>query len=115
MGGITRFTLLPLIVVLGCNNTHGDPVGTPVAEIEATSVSGVAPLFVDFNGHGSHWEEGIGAEPFYRWSFGDGAEAEGPVVQHTYLQPGFYEACLTFGVAGDQTLADTACVTIAVQ
>ncbi len=111
-----RFTLPALLVLLGCNTntTHDDPFGTPVAVIDATPVSGVTPLTVQFNGEHSHWEEGLGAGSTWTWSFGDGETAEGPVVQHTYLQAGSNEACLTFG-APDEALIDTACITISAQ
>jgi hypothetical protein len=32
---------------------------------------------------------------FYRWDFGDGTAGEGPVVEHTYAEPGRYRATLT--------------------
>jgi PKD repeat protein len=106
-----------LLFLLGCDTstTHGDPIGTPVAVIEATPVSGVAPLTIQFNGESSHWDRGIGTTSFYTWSFGDGDSAEAPMVQHTYLQPGSNEACLTFGAVGSETLTDKACVTVSAQ
>jgi len=33
-------------------------------------------------------------KPLYQWSFGDGAEAYGPIVEHTYLFPGQYNVVL---------------------
>ncbi len=109
-----RVMLFCVLALLGCGDTiHSDPIGTPVALIEATPLSGDVPLIVQFSGERSHWEDGIGAGSSYSWSFGDGDDAEGEEVHHTYVEAGSYEACLTFGAEDDETLTDMVCVTIA--
>jgi PKD repeat protein len=118
-----RVRWFPLVPLLGCSDTtaHPDPIGTPVAVIQASPVSGNVPLMVEFSGERSDWDGGIGAGYSYRWSFGDGNNAQGVAVHHTYVETGSYEACLTFGGEEDQALSDdaaltdTVCVTIVVR
>jgi hypothetical protein len=52
----------------------------------------VAPRTFRFRGNSIHArnDEVIG----YRWTFGDGSSAVGPVVNHTYATGGTYEVCL---------------------
>jgi PKD repeat protein len=47
----------------------------------------------------------------YRWTFGDGGSATGPVVEHTYGSVGTYTATLTV-TAGGVTRTDTAVVRV---
>ena len=58
----------------------------PVARATADADYGPAPLVVN-------WDATASYSPFaypldFRWYFGDGSEADGPVVTHTYDQPG---------------------------
>ncbi len=109
-----RVAWLAVVVLLGCDDTttHPDPIGAPVAVIEASPLSGNVPLLVEFSGEKSNWENGIGAGSSYRWTFGDGNDAQGATVHHTYVEVGSHEACLTFGAEDDEALTHTACVTI---
>ncbi|MCY3022459.1 MAG: PKD domain-containing protein [Planctomycetota bacterium] len=59
----------------------------PVARISASSTSGMPPFQVTFDGSASSDPDGTIAQ--YLWSFGDGATAEGPLVQHTYATGSF--------------------------
>lgn len=65
----------------------------PYAQIQATPTSGFAPLTVRFDGSAS--SPPSGTIQTYRWEFGDGSGAEGPIVNHTYTAPGAYFATLT--------------------
>jgi len=51
------------------------------------------PLSVRFGGTGSYDPDGSIRQ--YHWGFGDGAEAAGLRVEHTYETGGTYETCLT--------------------
>lgn len=64
----------------------------PVAQISATTTSGAAPLVVTLDGSGSSDPNGDALT--YLWNFGDGTQAMGQSVVHTYSQ-GEYTAILT--------------------
>jgi len=64
----------------------------PVAVIEATPLSGRAPLTVSFNGLKSHDPDGTIA--YYHWDLGDGTWDPGSTVTHTYTSPGTYSVSL---------------------
>lgn len=66
----------------------------PVAAIETSAESGIAPQEVTFNGSGS---AGIGAEvSSYEWNFGDGSpNASGATAEHAYTTAGAFDAALT--------------------
>ena len=59
----------------------------PVVSVQASAVSGAAPLAVTLTAQG----EAAG----YRWDFGDGSTGEGAALPHTYTAPGIYRATLT--------------------
>jgi hypothetical protein len=65
----------------------------PVARLQATPTSGTAPLPVTFDGAGSSDADGVILS--YQWSFGDGQQASGAKVGHTYVLEGTYTATLT--------------------
>ncbi len=65
----------------------------PVAQAQATPVSGVAPLTVSFDASGSYDPDGTIAS--YSWDFGDGGGGSGVTVSHTYISAGTYDATLT--------------------
>lgn len=48
----------------------------------------------------------------YHWAFGDGSEANGPVVSHSYAQPGNYTATLTVTDKDGGHNSDTATVQV---
>jgi len=75
----------------------------PQAKITATPTEGVAPLKVSFAGAGG---------TCFRWSFGDGEEADGAKQTHTYDKPGVYTATLT--VSGPAGASAAASVVVAV-
>lgn len=65
----------------------------PVAKLAASTLSGTAPLTVNFDGAGSSDPDGTIVS--YRWNFGDGTTATGPYVTHTYSGSGNYSVTLT--------------------
>jgi PKD repeat protein len=82
----------------------------PVAVINASPTSGVAPLPVAFDGSGSSDADGTIAS--YSWDFGDSTNASGVSVNHTYNTPGTYTARLT--VTDDDGAISSKTVTITV-
>ncbi|MFH0727836.1 MAG: PKD domain-containing protein [Pseudomonadota bacterium] len=82
----------------------------PVAQAQATPVSGTAPLTVSFSAAGSYDPDGTIAA--YEWDFGDGTTGSGVTVNHTYITSGNFEATLT--VADNQTSANEDWLTIQV-
>ena len=65
----------------------------PIAEVEVNRTEGIAPLVVHFDGTGSFDPDG--AIRRYEWDFGDGDEAVGAQIEHTYSDAGAFEAILT--------------------
>ena len=80
----------------------------PVASIDASPVSGKAPLVVSFDGSGSSDDTGISN---WLWDFGDGASGSGETTSHTYTTAGEYTATLT---VSDGEFSDSANVVISV-
>ncbi|MCK9580166.1 MAG: PKD domain-containing protein [Methanoregula sp.] len=61
----------------------------PIPNFTATPRSGMVPLTVVFN------DTSTGGLPtLWYWTFGDGADAAGPNVTHTYTTPGNYTIVL---------------------
>ncbi len=94
------------VQVLNSTVTNG-----PTAVLNASPLTGPAPLQVNFNSLGSTDPNG---QPLtFTWNFGDGSPiANGPAVAHTYQLPGAYTVTLTatnlsglFGQATSQILA----------
>jgi len=81
----------------------------PVAVIDATPLSGDAPLVVQFSGSNSSSTNGIDA---YSWDFGDGNSSDLPSPGNTYGVPGIYTAVLT--VRDTEGLIDQASIEIIV-
>ena len=67
----------------------------PVVAAAASPVAGIAPLGVTLSATGD--------AASYRWDLGDGSLADGPVVRHTYAQPGSYTAVVTGASAAGET------------
>jgi PKD repeat protein len=65
----------------------------PVPLIQATPLTGPAPLQVSVNGAGS--VDPDGSIVSYSWNFGNGQTATGPLAQTTYTSPGTYTLRLT--------------------
>ena len=103
--GGTR-TLVPNVVLC---QPETDTNARPTAVINATPLSGDAPLLVNFNGSGSSDDGSIVS---YAWVFGDGNSANGVNRNHTYANPGVYTARLTVTDDGGKT--DSTTVTISV-
>lgn len=81
--------------------------GRPVAVIEVSG-SALVGDSLRFDGSGSTDDVGVVA---YRWSFGDGGEAEGETVEHVYSAPGSYTVALTvqdlYGNVGEAAITLT--------
>jgi PKD repeat protein len=92
------------LYVIAAGGTSNQP---PAAAATASPTSGIAPLAVDFNGAGSSDPDGSIAS--YTWNFGDGATGTGPLITHTYANPGSYVATLTvadnLGATGSTTVS----------
>jgi PKD repeat protein len=79
-----------------CDNSHSDEmtvrvIEAPVARIDAPERIPVgAPARFDASASSGADGEIVA----WRWEFGDGASAEGPVVEHRYQKPGAYLANL---------------------
>jgi hypothetical protein len=65
----------------------------PVAVISASTTSGPIALTIDFSGGGSYDPDND--DLLYMWDFGDGQNATGTNVTHTYSTAGDYIATLT--------------------
>jgi hypothetical protein len=75
----------------------------PTIAIQASAVSGAAPLTVTLTAQGD--------AAAYRWDFGDGTSAEGAVVQHSFAQAGVYTVTLTGTAATGETAVTQVAVT----
>ncbi len=65
----------------------------PVAAVQASPLTGDAPLIVHFDASASHDPD---SDPLnFAWSFGDGQVGSGAVLDHTYTSPGTYTAAVT--------------------
>ena len=82
----------------------------PTAVLKANPTIGLTPLKVTFNGADSSDSDGNIVD--YRWSFGDGTQATGKRVKHTYTESGIFTASLT--VIDNDMRTDTAQVEITV-
>ena len=85
-GGLTATAEVEIVV--------GNPAGNqaPTVEIAADPAGGTAPLKVNFSAAGVDPE---GEALAYSWSFGDGGQAGGPKVSHTFAQAGTYTVTVT--------------------
>ncbi len=94
------------------NNTPAPVVEqneAPIAVAEASKISGVAPLEVNFNGTKSSDDEGISV---YAWDFKDGTTANNASTTHTFQNSGTYSVALT--VTDSKGLSHTSTVEISV-
>lgn len=82
----------------------------PTANFTVSPESGEVPLEVDLDGSSSSDpDQNISS---YSWDFGDGTEATGPVVTHTYYQTGNYTVELT--VTDDEGANDSTTKSVSV-
>ena len=93
---------------LSCQNPAANQL--PVAIATANTVTGTAPLAINFDGSSSTDPDGDALT--YAWSFGDGQTASGVSASHTYSTAGSYIATLQVsdGSGGSQT--DTLTITV---
>lgn len=66
--------------------------GNPTAAIGASRTQGEAPLAVSFDASGSADPDGTALT--YEWTFGDGTQATGVRVEHTFERAGVYDVSL---------------------
>lgn len=64
----------------------------PTANFTATPTTGTAPLLVSFDATSSTDDFGIAT---YAWDFGDGNMGSGVTTNHSYINPGTFDAILT--------------------
>jgi PKD repeat protein len=81
----------------------------PTAAFSVTPAEGIIEQPVTFDAAGSKTS---GTIVLYLWEFGDGTEAEGVKVTHTYAEPGIYDAVLWVTDSNDQTASVTKQVTV---
>ena len=90
-------TLLATLAACGGGSSDGStppPVNqAPIASFAASPLSGVVPLSVSFDASSS--SDTDGSITTYAWTFGDGTDATGRTVSHTYTTAGTYSARLT--------------------
>jgi PKD repeat protein len=96
---------ITLFVIPAANNNQ-----PPVAAINATPTSGLAPLTVSFNGSSSSDADGTIAS--YSWDFGDSTNASGVTASHTYNTAGIYTARLTVTDDGGAAASTTVMITV---
>lgn len=84
-------------------NTTNEP---PIAIISANTLSGIAPLSIEFAGSNSYDDKGIVG---YQWQF-DTSTATDSIAIHEFKDPGSYDISLT--VYDDEGLESTATVAI---
>ena len=88
-----------------CSNTDADEMQVRVVEAPVARIAGPSRIAVGAPGR---FDAGAslgatGQIVTWRWDFGDGAVAEGPVVEHTYEAPGAY--IVRLGIETDATAA----------
>ena len=82
---------------------------TPMARISFSSLTGVAPVIIDFSASTSTDPNGDALT--YAWDFGDGTTNSGETVSHTYTAAGEYTVVLT---ASDGALTGTDSLTVSI-
>ena len=103
--------------------TTSDGSGATGSAFTQVSATGTVPLSADAGGNQTATTgipatfDGSGSQPSqsitsYQWDFGDGTQASGESVQHTYTTTGTFTATLTVG-AGSQHATSQAKVTVA--
>jgi len=83
----------------------------PIAALKVDTTSGVVPLKVSFDASNSYDPDGEIVS--YKWKFGDNSTSSVEKVDHTYEDPGIYNAVLT--VVDDDGEKDTDSVEIEVK
>jgi glucose/arabinose dehydrogenase len=93
--------------------TGGSSNGPPVAVVTANPYVGVAPLDVAFSSAGSSDPDNDTLT--FAWNFGDGGTSTQANPQHTYADPGVYQALLTVNDGHGHTAQDGAAMTVGTQ
>ena len=91
------------ITVTGANQA-------PVAKASASTISGIAPLEVNFTGSESSDDTGI---TVYSWDFKDGNNATTANAINTFTEPGTYAVVLRVTDADDLSATETITITVA--
>ncbi|MDY0087779.1 MAG: PBP1A family penicillin-binding protein [Coriobacteriia bacterium] len=81
-------------------STGVKPPPPPTASFSVTPAEPAIDQIITFDGASSKGQGGIS---LYLWEFGDGSEAEGVKVTHTFTAPGTYNVVLWVTDANDQT------------
>lgn len=105
------FTLLPAVLSAQTGSLavpKGDRGDSASCEAAFTYEQDSTDLLVfNFTDHS------IGDITDYSWNFGDGSTGSGPIVSHSFPQPGLFTVCLTVSNSDTANLcSDTACVVI---
>lgn len=104
--GFTNATSTPIVVT-----ATATPTGKkPIAVINASVVSGTAPLTVTFDGTAS--SDSDGTITTYFWNFGNGSSSTGKTATHTYMTASNFTA--TLEVVDNQGLKGVATKSITV-
>jgi len=92
-----------------CPTINVTPVVNPLAvTINATPISGLAPLTVQFNSTVTG-----GIQPYYyNWNFADGSTSALPNPIHTFDLPGTYNVVLTVTDSAGNTASDNIIITV---
>ncbi|HEY8507282.1 MAG TPA: malectin domain-containing carbohydrate-binding protein [Steroidobacteraceae bacterium] len=94
----------PIINALEIIQLDGPGNQPPTALFTPSTIQGVAPLTVSFDGSASFDPDGMIVN--YEWDFGDRTSGFGPTATHTYTAPGTYIVTLT--VTDDDSATDIA-------
>ncbi len=93
--------------------TISSPVSSntvPVAMLNVSASSGVAPVSITFDASGS--SDADGDTLSYNWNFGDGSSGAGVTVAHSYTTAGNYNAVLTISDGNGGQATDNRNITI---
>ena len=82
-----------------------------ISSASGNPTQGEAPLRVNFTGSAFDPD---GDALSYRWSFGDGNQASGRNVAHTYSSPGTYQATLIVSDSANSTVSDRIAITVGI-
>lgn len=88
-------------------STPSEPTAPLSAVITTDTLTGPAPLSIDFNASSS-----TGTISNYKWDFGDGTVTTGPTASHMYSTAGSYNAKLTVTSSTGQISTDSATITV---
>src|SRR5207247_10486689 len=93
-----------------CSSNHVPaivPYSAPVANFNASTTSGAAPLALNFT------NASTGTISSYAWTFGDGGSSTAQSPSYVYLTPGAYTVSLTVtGPGGSNTQTRSSYITV---